>query len=96
MFPRPYEELYDCATDSMQLLNLASVPSMQQKLKVLREALQFWRTETKDNTPEKLTRDWFDHETGTTLDNSTKVRGEMPGVQSGGITVINKNALGFN
>ncbi|MBA4139738.1 MAG: sulfatase [Segetibacter sp.] len=96
MLPRPYEELYDCATDTMQLLNIASVPSRQETLRTLKEALQYWRTETKDNTPEKITGDWFNRETGASLDKSKNVRGEMPGVRSGGTTVVNEHPLGFN
>ena len=96
VLPRPFEELFDCNTDPIQLLNIASVPSRQETLQTLRKALEYWRTETKDNTPEKLTGDWFNRETGASLDKSKNVRGEMPGVQSGGTTVVNGKALGFN
>jgi arylsulfatase A-like enzyme len=96
VLPRPPEELYDCNSDPMQLFNMTSIPSQQETLKTLRLALEYWRTETKDNTPEKLTGDWFNRETGNPLDKSKNQRGEMPGVQSGGTTVVNERALGFN
>jgi arylsulfatase A-like enzyme len=96
MQPRPNEELYNCNTDPMQLHNIASVPSNRETLKTLRKALEHWRSATKDNTPEKLTPDWFDREMGASLDKSKNFRGEMPGVQSGGLTVINEKPLGFN
>lgn len=95
MLPRPYEELYDCNSDPMQLLNIASVPSSQQTLKTLRDALKYWQTETLDNTPKNITKDWFNRETGASLEESKKVRGEMPGLKSGGTKVTNKIALGF-
>ncbi|GEO06455.1 heparan N-sulfatase [Adhaeribacter aerolatus] len=83
MVPRPYEELYNCQKDPMQLLNVASLPEYQQELKTLRTTLANWRNETKDNTPENLTKDWFDRETGKTLGKDRQIRGEMPGVKAG-------------
>ncbi len=95
MLPRPYEELYDCNTDPMQLVNIASVPSQGETLKILRIALQNWRTQTKDNTPEKITGDWFNRENAASLQESMKVRGEMPGIRSGAVTLTNEKPLGF-
>jgi len=63
--------------DPQQLLNLASVPKYQKQLKKMRGLLQDWRLNTGDTTPEDLTPDWFDRETGEPL--KIKKRGTMPG-----------------
>lgn len=65
--PRPSEELFDVRNDPEQLLNLASVPQYQKKLEEMRGLLNKWRTETGDRTPEKLTPDKFNRETGEPL-----------------------------
>lgn len=91
MLPRPYEELYDCVKDPQQLVNVASLPEYQKALTELRSVLTNWRTETKDNTPDSLTKDWFDRETGAGLEKSRQMRGEMPGIKSG--AVIENKAL---
>lgn len=82
MVPRPYEELYDCDKDPLQLLNLASSPEYQQELKALRATLENWRKETQDDTPENLTKDWFDRETGEALGKDKQIRGQMPGTKA--------------
>lgn len=78
MAPRPAEELFDVEKDSLQLLNLASVPEYQKILQEMRSLLNNWRTDTGDTTPEHLTPDWYDRETGEPL-NIERVRGTMPG-----------------
>jgi N-sulfoglucosamine sulfohydrolase len=65
--PRPAEELFDVRNDPEQLLNLASVPQYQKKLAEMRGLLDKWRLETGDSTPENLTPDKFDRETGEPL-----------------------------
>ena len=47
--------------------------------------MERWRAETLDNTPNELTKDWYDRETGKGLGKDKQIRGEMPGVISGGI-----------
>ncbi|MEK6479719.1 sulfatase [Catalinimonas sp. 4WD22] len=89
MVPRPAEELFNCYTDPMQLVNVASLPEYQSRLKHMREVLQQWRTETLDTAPTQLTSDWYDRETGDPLD-IERTRGEMPG----GIEAIQTNAKG--
>lgn len=88
MVPRPHEELYDCRNDPMQLSNLASLPQYQSELDKMRKVLGKWRMETKDNIPQELTKDWFDRETGKSLGQDKRVRGEMPGRKSGGTKVL--------
>ncbi len=66
----------------MQLVNVASLPEYQNVLKELRSGLESWRSETKDNTPENLTKDWFDRETGKSLGTDKQIRVEMPGNKS--------------
>lgn len=83
--PRPREELYDCVNDPMQLSNIASLPQYEEELKRLRNELRRWRMATRDNTPDHLTQDWFDRETGKRLEKEKQVRGEMPGVGSGAV-----------
>ena len=78
MVPRPAEELFDCRKDPLQLVNRASVPEYQDALKDMRQVLQQWRKETADTTPEALTGDWYDRETGKPLE-VERTRGEMPG-----------------
>jgi arylsulfatase A-like enzyme len=87
MVPRPAEELFDVKNDPRQLLNLASVPEYQEQLKEMRTLLKNWQYNTGDTTPEDLTPDWFDRETGEPLlDQETGKqlriegkRGTMPG-----------------
>jgi N-sulfoglucosamine sulfohydrolase len=76
--PRPAEELYDCRKDPMQLVNVASLSEYKNILEEMAEILNRWRMETVDTTPDYLTEDWFDRETGEQLQKE-KVRGEMPG-----------------
>lgn len=76
--PRPAEELFDVNNDPEQLLNLASVPAFREKLTELRAMLKQWQADTYDTTPEDLTPDWYDRETGKSLKNEQK-RGTMPG-----------------
>ncbi|MEJ7913670.1 MAG: sulfatase/phosphatase domain-containing protein, partial [Chitinophagaceae bacterium] len=95
LLPRPTEELYHSPTDPMQLLNIAAAPSSKQIVETLRKELKYWRTETKDDTPENLTGDWFNRNTGASLEPGNKVRGDMPGIHSGGTNLINTTPLGF-
>ncbi len=76
--PRAAEELFDVRKDPDQLLNLASMPEYQQKLLEMRRILKNWQLNTGDSTPENLTPDWYDRETGEAL-NMERIRGEMPG-----------------
>lgn len=76
--PRPAEELFDVEKDPLQLLNLASLPDYQKVLSEMRTLLNNWREETGDTTPEHLTPDWYDRETGGPL-KVKRVRGTMPG-----------------
>ena len=76
--PRPAEELFDCRKDPLQLVNIASLSDYQDTLKELRQVMQRWRKETHDTTPDKLTGDWYDRETGKAL-GVKQLRGEMPG-----------------
>jgi hypothetical protein len=66
--------------DPEQLLNLASLPEYQGKLLELRLKLKQWQSETDDTTPDDLTYDWYDRETGKALKTEQK-RGTMPGVR---------------
>jgi hypothetical protein len=76
--PRPAKELFDVRNDPQQLLNLASVPKYQEKLKEMRTLLKNWQKNTGDTTPDDLTPDWYDRETGKALD-TVRRRGTMPG-----------------
>ena len=78
MVPRPSEELFNLKNDPFQLLNLASMPQYQEKLIMMRRLLKNWQYNTEDTTPENLTPDWYDRETGKALD-ITRKRGEIPG-----------------
>jgi N-sulfoglucosamine sulfohydrolase len=76
--PRPAEELYDVKNDPEQLLNLASMPEYQEQLNEMRRLLNNWQFNTGDTTPEDLTPDWYDRETGKAL-KIEQQRGTMPG-----------------
>lgn len=76
--PRPTEELYDCRTDQMQLVNLASSPQYQQEIGRLRKIMVQWKEQTADTYPDTITKDWFNRENGQSLP-PPLVRGEMPG-----------------
>ena len=79
MAPRPWEELYDCRRDSLQLLNVASVPEYQSALIEMRNILKEWMDITGDNIPGTLTEDWYLMEPGYIRTYHHGVRGEMPG-----------------
>ena len=76
--PRPAEELFDVKNDPEQILNLASMPEYQEKLKEMKGLLKNWQINTGDTTSDALTPDWFDRETGKPLKIEQK-RGTMPG-----------------
>ncbi|MCW0485025.1 sulfatase family protein, partial [Gaoshiqia sediminis] len=78
MVPRSKEELFDLENDHEQILNVASLPKYQGKLVELRSWLENWQMNTGDTTPDQLTPDWFDRETGEAL-NIERQRGTMPG-----------------
>ena len=76
--PRPEEELFDVRNDPGQLVNLASVPKYYDKLKEMRGLLKSWQALTGDSTPDDITPDWYDRETGEALKTEQR-RGTMPG-----------------
>lgn len=76
--PRPLEELYSLKNDSLQLINLASDPKFQKVLDKMRKDLRQWQVDTGDTTPENMTGDWRDRDTGKKLE-SFGIRGEAPG-----------------
>lgn len=67
MRPRPHEELFDCRSDTDQLVNVASLPEYRGALERHRALLAEWRRETGDTEPADLTPDRFDRETGERL-----------------------------
>lgn len=79
--PRAKEELYDLHRDSLQLLNVASVPKYEEPLDLMRGILKEWMLETSDNIPEHLTKDWYLKEAGYIKTPFYEVRGEMPGAR---------------
>ncbi|WP_303921179.1 sulfatase [Draconibacterium sediminis] len=79
--PRPVEELFDLNLEKEQLLNVASLSRYREKLVEMRTLLKNWQNETGDTTPENLTPDWFDRETGERL-KTEQIRGTMPGTEN--------------
>ena len=77
--PRANEELYDYHIDSLQLLNVSSLPGYAKILSDLRKILEEWMEETGDNIPVNLTKDWYLREPGNIKTKHYNVRGEMPG-----------------
>ena len=76
--PRPTIELYDCASDPNQLVNLAGQPKHAEIEKRLAQTLAQWQQETGDTMPSKLTPDTFDRRTGDRIGKGTP-RGIAPG-----------------
>ncbi len=93
MVPRAKEELYDCRMDSLQLLNVASVPDYLEKLAEMRTVLLEWMETTGDNIPTNLTRDWYLHEPGYVKTEDYQIRGEMPGAKNMAVENDNKGAF---
>jgi arylsulfatase A-like enzyme len=79
--PRANEELYQTASDPLQLTNLAADPTHAETKAHLVALLDQWTTETGDAAPEKLTPDGFDRETGASLGKRKQSpRGDYPGL----------------
>jgi N-sulfoglucosamine sulfohydrolase len=74
--PRPSEELYDCKSDPEQLINIVSDPEYQQSLVILRQSLKDWMSETGDDIPANLTKDWYLREPGYQKTEFHGIRGE--------------------
>jgi arylsulfatase A-like enzyme len=66
------EELYELASDPQQLKNLAGDPQHARVLDEMRRALAQWRAETGDATPQRLTPDKYDRETGLGVSVATR------------------------
>ena len=88
--PRPKEELYDCKTDSLQLLNVASLPGYSEQLQELRNVLKEWMDRTGDDIPANLTRDWFLREPGYKQTRYHNTRGLMPGSTGNATKITDK------
>ncbi len=77
--PRPSEEFYDYRFDSLQVVNVASMPQYQEQLNELRSVLQQWMDETGDDIPANLTKDWFLRMPGYIQTRNHQIRGNLPG-----------------
>lgn len=75
--PRPQRELYDRSSDRLQTQNLIDVPQSELIQNRLAAALQRWREETGDSTPDQITPDKFDRDTGVALKLNKKQRAEI-------------------
>ncbi len=79
--PRASEELYQTASDPLQLSNLARDLAHAGTKAGLAALLDQWIAETGDAAPEKLTPDSFDRETGKPLGRKKETpRGDHPGL----------------
>lgn len=87
--PRPREELFDCRSDPDQLINIASLPRYERELAQHRAIMERWRVETDDTTPDHLTTDWFNRETGEPLP-AERIRGVMPGTEKRATSTVNQ------
>ncbi|PSR54737.1 heparan N-sulfatase [Adhaeribacter arboris] len=76
--PRPAEEFFVNAPDSLQQHNEINNPAYAKQFSSLKSILQQWQKQTCDTAPEKLTPDWYHRETGQPLP-AKDTRGEMPG-----------------
>jgi arylsulfatase A-like enzyme len=84
--PRAAEELYDLDADPHELINLASDPKYATVLADMRLALSRWGRETEDVTPQGLTADEFDRETGEPLPGRARPRQKRATPKAGGAT----------
>lgn len=84
--PRPAEELFFCKNDSLQLNSLIGNKKYVTIYKELKGVLGKWMRQTGDNVPENLTKDWFTRDTGEKIKANFEIRGEMPGIETGGET----------
>lgn len=78
LFPRPAEEFYVMATDSLQEQNRIADSTYTETVDQLRSVLSQWQLATGDTMPDSLTTDWYHREDGSALP-SKGARGEMPG-----------------
>lgn len=76
--PRSSEEFFDNFKDPSQAENLIGNNAYSKQIRILKKVLAQWQNDTGDTTPENLTPDWYDRETGEALPAKDK-RGEMPG-----------------
>ena len=76
--PRSAEEFFDCRKDPIQAHNEVNNPKYAREVAQLRAVLREWQEKTGDSTPETLTADWYDRETGKPMPAQNQ-RGEMPG-----------------
>lgn len=79
--PRPSEEFFDCLTDLIQEKNQIRNSTYTKQIVLLRGVLKEWQVKTGDTTPENLTPDWYDRETGEALPAKGK-REQMPGISN--------------
>lgn len=76
--PRPAEEFFDNFKNPLQSKNEIQNSAYAAPIALLKSVLREWQDITGDTSPEKLTPDWYDRETGKAL-TSQGIRGEMPG-----------------
>ncbi len=81
LVPRPQEELYrvDNDNDALQTKNLIKKENHSDVRNRLNKILKGWMSETCDNVPDRLTKDWYTRDTGKRIEENFQVRGEMPG-----------------
>lgn len=78
--PRPVEELYQSSGDPLQLHNLATDAAYAGTTARIAALLDQWTSETGDATPDNLTPDGFDRETGKAIGKKKQTRGDYPGL----------------
>lgn len=76
--PRPSAEFYNMRRNPAQTQNLINNHNYKARINQLKNILQTWQEQTGDTSPDKITPDWYDRETGKALP-AKDIRGEMPG-----------------
>jgi len=87
--PRPTEELYSIAEDSLQIRNLIADSTYTQIIDNLRSVLAEWQLATGDSVPDSITTDWYHREDGSPL-LLKGIRAEMPGASKNAARNNNK------
>lgn len=90
---RPMFELYDVASDPLQLKNLANDEKYQAKLDHLRQVLSYWSEQTGDTVPKSPTPDREDV-LGKRI--AGFKRGEMPGAAKNATRINSKGPIKSN
>jgi arylsulfatase A-like enzyme len=88
--PRNSVELYDCNSDPFQFADLAGLKKYQKLQKKLGAVLAEWMSETGDNIPDNITRDWYERKAPFAKTPEMNRRGEPVDMKYNATRINNK------